>query len=153
MSTSQLPGLSGSATASPATVVKLLPRCGLRKRCTSRIDDATRPGYVEECWLMSRGDDRGFPWARAVGWFSEQGITLSAILSDNGPFLNRSGDWRKACSRHWNLKSHPHKAPHAADQREAERFIKTSWRNGLTLIAYQTSDERNALGYPAIWDL
>ena len=34
--------------------------------------------------------------ARAVGWFSEQGIICQRILSDNGSAY-RSGEWRKAC--------------------------------------------------------
>jgi len=33
--------------------------------------------------------------ARAVGWFSEQGIACRRVLSDNGAAY-RSGDWRKA---------------------------------------------------------
>jgi transposase InsO family protein len=33
---------------------------------------------------------------RAVGWFSEQGMTCRRILSDNGS-VYRSSVWRKAC--------------------------------------------------------
>jgi transposase InsO family protein len=34
---------------------------------------------------------------RAVGWFSEKGITCRRVLSENGSSY-RSVEWRKACS-------------------------------------------------------
>jgi hypothetical protein len=59
------------------------------------IDDATRLAYVEVLADEQKATTVGF-LARAVGWFSEQGITCRRVLSDNGSSY-RSGDWRKAC--------------------------------------------------------
>jgi len=47
------PGLSGSATASPATVVSFLPRCRYEKVLSATT--ATRLGYVE---VLARGRRR-----------------------------------------------------------------------------------------------
>ncbi len=62
------------------------------------IDDATRIAYVEVFADEQKPATIGFQ-ARAVGWFSEQGITCRRVLSDNGSTY-RSGDWRKPV-RHW----------------------------------------------------
>jgi hypothetical protein len=48
------------------------------------IDDATRLAYVEVLADEQRSTTVG-SLARALGWFSEQGITCRRILSDNGP--------------------------------------------------------------------
>jgi len=47
------------------------------------IDDATRLAYVEVLADEQKATTLGF-LARAVGWFTEQGITSRRILSDNG---------------------------------------------------------------------
>ena len=59
------------------------------------IDDATRLAYVEVLPDEQKATTVGF-LARAVGWFSQQGITCQRVLSDNGSAY-RSGAWRKAC--------------------------------------------------------
>jgi len=59
------------------------------------IDDATRLAYVEVLADEQKATAIGF-LARAVGWFTEQGISCRRILSDNGPAY-RSSDWRRAC--------------------------------------------------------
>jgi hypothetical protein len=47
------------------------------------IDDATRLAYVEVLPDEQKATTVGF-LARAVGWFSQQGITCRRVLSDNG---------------------------------------------------------------------
>ena len=47
------------------------------------IDDATRLAYVEVLADEQKATTVGF-LARALGWFSEQGITCRRVLSDNG---------------------------------------------------------------------
>jgi transposase InsO family protein len=104
------------------------------------IDDATRLAYVEVLADEQRATTVGF-LARAVGWFSEQGITCRRVLSDNGPSY-RSGDWRKACQA-LALKPIRTKPYTPQTNGKAERFIKTLLAEWAYVIAYQTSDERN----------
>jgi len=66
---------------------------GDRRQCCSRgagyekvhvaIDYATRLAYVEVLPDEQKATTVGF-LARAVGWFSQQGITCRRVLSDNG---------------------------------------------------------------------
>jgi transposase InsO family protein len=104
------------------------------------IDDATRLAYVEVLADEQRATIVGF-LARAVGWFSEQGITCRRVLSDNGPSY-RSGDWRKACQA-LALKPIRTKPYTPQTNGKAERFIKTLLAEWAYVIAYQTSEERN----------
>ena len=104
------------------------------------IDDATRLAYVEVLADEQRATTVGF-LARAVGWFSEQGITCRRILSDNGPAY-RSSDWRRAC-RALDLKPIRTKPYTPQTNGKAERFIKTLLAEWAYVIAYRTSEERN----------
>lgn len=104
------------------------------------IDDATRLAYVEVLADEQKATTIGF-LARAVGWFSEQGITCRRILSDNGSAY-RSGDWRKAC-RALDLRPIRTKPYTPQTNGKAERFIKTLLAEWAYVIAYQTSEERN----------
>ncbi len=104
------------------------------------IDDATRLAYVEVLADEQKATTVGF-LARAVGWFSEQGITCRRILSDNGPAY-RSGDWRKAC-RVLDLRPIRTKPYTPQTNGKAERFIKTLLAEWAYVIADQTSEERN----------
>ncbi|KEF41858.1 MAG: transposase [Cyanobium sp. CACIAM 14] len=104
------------------------------------IDDATRLAYVEVLDDEQKATTIGF-LARAVGWFSEQGITCRRVLSDNGSAY-RSGDWRKACQA-LDLKPIRTKAYTPQTNGKAERFIKTLLDEWAYVIAYRTSEERN----------
>jgi transposase InsO family protein len=88
------------------------------------VDDATRLAPVEVLPDEQKATTVGF-LARAVGWFSEQGITCRRIFSDNGSAY-RSGDWRKACK--------------AQDLTPIRTRPYTTRTNGK---AFQTSEERN----------
>lgn len=54
------------------------------------IDDTTRLAYVELLADEPRATTVGF-LARAVGWFSEQGITYRRFFSDNGSAYRFAG--------------------------------------------------------------
>ncbi|MEB3202407.1 MAG: DDE-type integrase/transposase/recombinase, partial [Synechococcus sp.] len=104
------------------------------------IDDATRLAYVEVLPDEQKATTVGF-LARAVGWFSEQGITCRRVLSDNGSSY-RSGEWRKACSA-MDLKHSRTKPYTPRTNGKAERFIKTLLGEWAYAIPFQTSVERN----------
>jgi transposase InsO family protein len=86
------------------------------------IDDPTRLAYVEVLPDEQKGTTVGF-LARAVSWFSEQGITSRRVLSDNGSSY-RSGEWRKACTA-MDLKPIRTKPYTPRTNGKAERFIQT----------------------------
>jgi transposase InsO family protein len=104
------------------------------------IDNATRLAYVEVLADELSARTVGF-LGRAVGWFSEQGITCRRVLSDNGPAY-RSGDWRKAC-RALDLRPIRTKPYTPQTNGKAERFIKTFLAEWAYVMTYQTSEERN----------
>lgn len=104
------------------------------------VDDATRLAYVEVLPDEQKATTVGF-LARAVGWFSDQGITCRRVLSDNGSSY-RSGEWRKACSA-LDLKSIRTKPYTPRTNGKAERFIKTLLGEWAYAMPFQTSEERN----------
>lgn len=104
------------------------------------MDDATRLAYVEVLPDEQKATTVGF-LARAVGWFSQEGITCRRILSDNGSAY-RSGDWRKAC-RALDLKPIRTKPHTPRTNGKAERFIKTLLEEWAHTMALRTSEERN----------
>jgi hypothetical protein len=104
------------------------------------VDDATRLAYVEVLPDEQKATTVGF-LARAVGWFSQQGITCRRVLSDNGSSY-RSGEWRKACSA-LDLKPIRTRPYTPRTNGKAERFIKTLLAEWAYAMAFQTSDERN----------
>jgi len=103
------------------------------------IDDATRLAYVEVLPDEQKATTVGF-LARALGWFSEQGITCRRVLSDNGSSY-RSGEWRKACSA-LDLKPIRTRPYTPRTNGKAERFIKTLLGEWAYAMAFQTSEER-----------
>jgi hypothetical protein len=104
------------------------------------LETSLYSGIVELLADEQKATTVGF-LARAVGWFSEQGITSRRVLSDNGPSY-RSGDWRKAC-RALDLKPIRTKPYTPQTNGKAERFIKTLLAEWAYVIPYQTSAERN----------
>nr|WP_255441369.1 MULTISPECIES: integrase core domain-containing protein [unclassified Synechococcus] len=79
--------------------------------------------------------------ARAVGWFSDQGITHKRILSDNGSAY-RSGEWRKACKA-LDLKPIRIRPYTPRTNGKAERFIRTLLEEWAYGMPFQTSEVRN----------
>ena len=104
------------------------------------VDDATRLAYVEVLPDEQQDTTVGF-LVRAVGWFSEQGMTCRRILSDNGSAY-RSGAWKMAC-RTMAIKPIRTKPYTPQTNGKAERFIKTLLNEWAYAMPYQTSAERN----------
>jgi transposase InsO family protein len=103
------------------------------------IDDATRLAYVEVLPDEQKATTVGF-LARAVGWFSQQGITCRRVLSDNGSAY-RSGAWRKACKT-LDLRAIRTKPYTPRTNGKAERFIQTLCREWAYGMPFQSSEER-----------
>jgi transposase InsO family protein len=79
-------------------------------------------------------DERGTTCAafarRACKWFARQGITIKALLTDNGTGY-RSHRFRKACQR-MALRHHRTRPYTPRTNGKAERFIKTLLREWAT---------------------
>lgn len=100
----------------------------------------TRLAYVEVLPDEQKATTVGF-LARAVGWFSEQGITCRRVLSDNCSSY-RSGEWRMACGD-LNLKPIRTRSYTPRTNGKAERFIKTLLSEWAYAMSIQTSEERS----------
>ena len=103
------------------------------------VDDATRLAYVEVL-----GDERGATAAafleRAVRWFSERGVQLERVMSDNGScYVSR--EHARACQtlglRH--LRTRPYRP---RTNGKAERFIQTLQNDWAYGRVYASSTER-----------
>jgi transposase InsO family protein len=103
------------------------------------IDDFSRLAYVE---ILP--DERGASCAafmrRACQWFSRQGITIKALLTDNGTGY-RSHRFRKACQR-LALRHHRTRPYTPRTNGKAERFIKTLLREWAYFRLYRSSVSR-----------
>ena len=78
----------------------------------------------------------------AVAWYASMGITVSRVMTDNGPCY-KSHAFKVACAelglRHIRTKPYTPKT-----NGKAERFIQTALREWAYARAYQTSDDRAA---------
>jgi transposase InsO family protein len=105
------------------------------------VDDATRLAYVEVL-----GDERGVTAAgflrRAVDWFSQMGIAVERVMSDNGSCY-RSRIHTQAC-RELSLR-HLRTRPYWPQTNgKAERFIQTLTNRWAYGAIYGSSAERTA---------
>jgi transposase InsO family protein len=103
------------------------------------VDDATRLAYVEVL-----PDERALTtvafFERAVAWFSQRGVRVRQVLSDNGaPY--RSGLWAAWCSAHHveHLRTRPYRP---RTNGKAERFIQTMLREWAYVAIYRSSQHR-----------
>lgn len=103
------------------------------------IDDYSRLAYAE----ILR-DEKGATCAafarRACEWFAGQGITIRALLTDNGTGY-RSHRFRKACHR-LQLRHHRTRPYTPRTNGKAERFIKTLLAEWAYFRLYRCSDTR-----------
>lgn len=103
------------------------------------VDDFSRLAYVE---ILS--DERGATCAafmrRACEWFARQGITIKALLTDNGTGY-RSHRFRKACAR-LRLRHHRTRPYTPRTNGKAERFIKTLLAEWAYFRLYRSSASR-----------
>jgi len=103
------------------------------------IDDATRIAYVEVLPDERRDTTTAFA-QRAVAWFTERGVNVERLMSDNGSAY-RSRTFRKFCELQ-NIR-HLFTRPYRPETNgKAERFIKTALKEWAYERPYPTSDAR-----------
>jgi transposase InsO family protein len=107
--------------------------------CHVMIDDATRLAYVEVL-ADERGESASAFLRRAAAWFSERGVRIERVMSDNGSCY-RSVLHARACRelgiRH--LRTQPYRP---RTNGKAERFIQTLLREWAYGRIYGSSIER-----------
>jgi transposase InsO family protein len=105
------------------------------------VDDATRLAYAEVLSNEQGPTAAGF-LDRAVAWFGSLGITVTAILSDNGACY-RSHAHATVCRQH--RITHRFTRPYRPRTNgKAERFIQTLTNRWAYGAIYGTSSERTA---------
>jgi len=101
------------------------------------VDDTIRLAYVEILPNETGAVSVGF-LERAIAWFTERGMTVERVMTDNGS-PNRSGAWAAWCAdpdvRH--LRTRPYRP---RSNGNAERFIQTMLREWAYAATYQSSD-------------
>jgi transposase InsO family protein len=108
------------------------------------IDDFSRLAYAE-ILPNERGATCSAFVRRACDWFARQGITIRALLTDNGTGY-RSHRFRKACQR-LRLRHHRTRPYTPRTNGKAERFIHTMLREWAYFRLYRSSTTRaNQLG-------
>lgn len=103
------------------------------------IDDHSRVGYAEVLSSERREDTVAF-LRRALAWYREQGVAVSALLTDNGAAY-RSRAFRAACVEA-RLDHHFTRPYTPRTNGKAERFIQTLLRQWAYRYAYPSSDHR-----------
>ncbi len=100
------------------------------------VDDHSRLAYAEVLPSDRRHDALAF-LERALGWFGEQGVSVEAVMTDNGPAY-ASHAWRERCDelglRH--LRTRPY-TPRTNGK--AERFIQMLLRSWAYAFPYPSS--------------
>ena len=103
------------------------------------VDDHSRLAYAEVLPSDRRHDALAF-LERTLRWFGEQGVTVEAVMTDNGPAY-ASHAWRARCGElglH-HLRTRPY-TPRTNGK--AERFIQMLLRSWAYAFAYPTSAHR-----------
>jgi transposase InsO family protein len=103
------------------------------------IDDHSRLAYAEVLDDLDAAAAIRF-LGRAVGWFAERGISVKAVMTDNGSCY-RSFAHRDAC-RELGLKHLRIKPGRPRTNGKAERFIQTLKNEWAYARIYGSSDER-----------
>ena len=103
------------------------------------VDDHSRLAYAEVLPTDRRGDALAF-LERALRWFGEQGVSVEAVMTDNGPAY-ASHAWREGCAERGlrHLRTRPY-TPRTNGK--AERFIQMLLRSWAYAFAYPTSAHR-----------
>lgn len=103
------------------------------------IDDHSRVAQVQV--LADERSDAAVQMLQdTVGWYREQGIAVTAIMTDNGS-CDRSHAFRAACV----VLGVQHRRTRPSTPRtngKAERFIQTALREWAYATAYETSEDR-----------
>jgi len=105
------------------------------------IDDHTRLAYAEICTDEKAATAIGV-LHRAVAWFTEHGVTVERVLSDNGAAY-KSYAWRDACA---DLGiTHKRTRPYRPQTNgKIERFHRTLSDGWAYARFYESTDQRNA---------
>jgi transposase InsO family protein len=103
------------------------------------VDDYSRVAYVEILDDERKATAIGF-LERMVAWFTDRGITVSEILSDNGACY-RASDFATAC-RTLGIKHRRTRPYRPRTNGKAERFIQTMLREWAYGVVYRTSIQR-----------
>ena len=103
------------------------------------VDDHSRLAYAEVLPTDRQGDALAF-LERALRWFAAQGVTVEALMTDNGPaYISHA--WRARCAalglRH--LRTRPY-TPRTNGK--AERFIQMLLRSWAYAYPYRSSAHR-----------
>src|SRR3954451_10998955 len=105
------------------------------------VDDHSRLAYAEVLDGLDANAAVGF-LGRAVAWFSERGVVVKAVMTDNGSCY-RSFAHRDAC-RELGLKHLRIRPGRPRTNGKAERFIQTIKNEWAYARIYGSSDERTA---------
>ena len=107
----------------------------------SVIDAFSRVAYVE-VWPDETGETCTAVFERAVAWFAEQGVTIEAVLSDNGPGY-RSNRWAEACAtleiEHRRIRPYTPRT-----NGKVERFNRTLQEEWAYVRSYRSNAQRLA---------
>ena len=103
------------------------------------VDDHSRLAYAEVLSSDRQGDALAF-LDRALHWFGEQGVTVEAVMTDNGPAYV-SHAWRRRCAERGlrHLRTRPY-TPRTNGK--AERFIQILLRSWAYAFPYPSSAHR-----------
>jgi transposase InsO family protein len=105
------------------------------------IDAHSRVAYVE-VWPDETGETCAAVFARAVAWFSELGVRIDAVLSDNGAGY-RSHRWRDVCTElgieHRRIRPYTPRT-----NGKVERFNRTLQDEWAYARLYRTNNQRLA---------
>jgi transposase InsO family protein len=103
------------------------------------IDDHSRLAYAELLPTRNAADCARF-LDHAVSWYSEHGITIERVLSDNAKAYH-STTWIETCRRH-QLQRRYTRIYRPRTNGKAERFLQTLLREWAYARAYRSSTDR-----------
>ncbi|GAA4338010.1 transposase InsO family protein [Actinomadura luteofluorescens] len=105
------------------------------------IDDHSRLAYAEIC-ADEKAATAVAVLQRAVTWFTERGVTVERVLSDNGSAY-RSHTWRDACAE-LDI-NHKRTRPYRPQTNgKIERFHRTLADGWAYARLYESTEQRNA---------
>jgi len=105
------------------------------------IDAHSRVAYVE-VWADEQSDTCTAVFRRAIAWFEARGVTIDAVLSDNGPGY-RSFAWRDLCAE-FGIE-HRRTRPYCPQTNgKVERFNRTLVDEWAYVRAYRSNGHRLA---------
>ena len=105
------------------------------------VDDHSRLAYTEVLADERKATTTGF-LERALGWFSEHGVHVERVMTDNGVSY-RSKPFAAALAQH-DIRHIFTKPYTPRTNGKAERFVQTALREWAYAYAYSHSNERTA---------